>query len=160
MKLHEITSEMREIAEMDDMPEDAIRDTLESVQGQFDDKAKTIATVSVNMNSDIQAIELEIDRLNKRKQFILNRDKSLREYLKTNMIATGIKKIACPLLTITLAKGRDILSIDSEGMIPDEYMRVKTEVQPDKKRLLADLKQGKDIPGVSIRQSEPSVRIK
>lgn len=160
MKLHEITSNIKEIATIEDVPPEAIADTLEAAVGDFDDKAKSIAAVSMNLNSNIASIDAEIARLNKRKAAIVNSDKSLREYLKFNMIQSGIKKISCELFTITLVAGRDVLQINDEDAIPDEYMAVKTEVKPDKKRLLSDLKQGVDIPACEIVKSDHSVRIK
>lgn len=160
MKLHDITGQFKELYEIEDLPPDVVADTLEAITGEFEDKAKSIVAVSTNLSSDVAAIDAEIKRLNDRKQVLLNRDKSLREYLKNNMQASGITNIKCPLFSITLAKGRDIVVIHNETELPDQYMKPKVTISPDKKQILADLKEGIDVPGAHIEKSQESIRIK
>jgi len=162
MKLYELTAQhkqLEEIEETDDMAQ-AIADTFEALEGEFNDKAISLITVVNNMQSDTESIDREIQRLQNRKKVIQNRQDSLREYLRTNMDACGISKISCPLFTITLAKGRDVVLIEDETKIPTDYLNIKTSVTPMKAELLKDLKQGVDIPGAALGKSKPSLRIK
>jgi uncharacterized protein YqgV (UPF0045/DUF77 family) len=162
-KLYEISESLRGLASID--PEDesmelAIRDTMEAVQGEFDEKAKAVASVILNMDSDADAIQVEIDRLTARKKAIQNRQEGIREYLRTNMEACGISKITHPLFSITLAKGREIAVIDDPGALPDDLVYVKTEVRPEKAEILKLLKEGAEVPGAHIERSQSSIRIK
>jgi chaperonin cofactor prefoldin len=161
--LHEITDKHRDLIALADQDEDmaqAVADTMESIEGEFEDKALSLITVVNNMDADAEAIKNEISRLSARMKSIENKQNHMREYLRVNMEASGINKIQCPLFTITLAKGRDIVSIDDEDKIPADYLNIKTIMTPMKKEILSALKEGEDVPGASITKSKSSLRIK
>ena len=163
-QLYKLADEYRELQALSDTDDEgmalAVRDTLEAVGGEFNAKAQAIATLAINMGSMVEAIDAEVDRLNKRKQAIRNRQEALKDYLRDNMEAAGITKISCPLFSITCAKGREIAVINSEDQIPDEYMRVKTDIAPDKNAIAAALKDGKEVPGAHLERAKSSIRIK
>lgn len=148
-----------DLAKTDELPIEAIKDTLDGIEGEFNDKALKIVDVISSVEGDIAQIDAEIDRLTARKKTIANRNQSIRDYLQNNMEACGITKIECPLFTITLAAGRDIVVIDNEDELPDEYITVKTSTAPDKKELLKALKTGA-VSGAHIEKSKSSLRIK
>ena len=162
--LHEIAKEYREVAAMADSDDEgmaiAVLDTLEAIGGTFEEKAKAVIAVARNRESDVAAIDAEIERLKKRKTAINNQANRLYEYLRENMEATGIKKISCPLFSITLTDGRELACIDDESKLPDELMRVKTEISPDKVEILRRLKEGAEVPGAHIERSQSTIRIK
>lgn len=163
-KLHEIAKEYREVAALADSDDEgmaqAVIDTLEAVGGEFEQKAQTLVRITLNRDSDIAALEAEIKRLEGRKQVIVNQQQSFKDYLRTNMEATGITKISCPLFSITLAKGRESVVVDNENAIPDELMRVKTEIAPDKAAIAAKIKAGEEVPGARLERGQSSIRIK
>lgn len=163
-KLYEISeqySELQALADSDDENmKEAVATTLECIEGNFNEKAKALVTVVHNMDSDVESLDAEIKRLQARKQAIKNRQDSMREYLRDNMERTGIKKISCPLFTINCVAGREIAVINDDTAIPDEYMAVKTEIKPDKAAITKALKDGVEIPGVSLDRAKSSIRIK
>jgi chaperonin cofactor prefoldin len=161
-KLYELTGQLKELENMDGDEEFAvaIKDTLEAIGGEFNDKALTVTRVALNYNSDIEVLDVEIKRLQDRKKTIKNRHDQLIEYLRYNMEAADIKKVSCPLFTVTLSNGRDVVVIDDEDQLPDEFMRVTTNVAPDKVALLNSLKNGFEVPGARIEKSKSSIRIK
>lgn len=163
-KLYEISEQFTELAKLadsdDENMKEAVATTLECIEGDFKDKAQALVTVVHNMDSDVDALDAEIKRLQARKKSIQNRQDSMREYLRDNMERTGIKKISCPLFTINCVAGREIAVINDESVIPDEYMAVKTEIRPDKAEITKALKDGAEIPGVSLDRAKSSIRIK
>lgn len=162
-RLYDISESLRELSSIEVDGEDmaiAIRDTMQAVQGEFDEKAKAVASVILNMDSDAEAVQSEIDRLTARKKVILNRQEGIKAYLRDNMESCGISKISHPLFTITLAKGREVAVIDNPEAIPDELMYVKTEMRPEKAEILRLLKEGKEVPGARIERSQSTIRIK
>ena len=159
-KLTEQQRELKEIAGSSDAPAEAFEDTFNALEGQFNDKAVSVIHVVQNMDSDVEAIKVEIKRLTDRKKTIENKQNSIREYLRTNMEANDITKIECPLFTITLAKGRDIVVIDDETKIPDEYVDVTVVTKPNKAEILKKLKAGESVEGARIEKSKTSLRIK
>lgn len=152
--------EVRDLALDPDVPAEAIKDTLDGMEGMFNDKAVSVVHVLLNADADIAALDSELTRLSTRKKHIQNAQDRLKEYLRLNMEAAGITKITSPLFTITLAAGRDVACVSDESVLPDEYVRVKTTIAPDKIAILAALKSGSDIPGAHIEKSKTSVRIK
>lgn len=161
--LHEITDKHLELAKLADTDEDmaqAVADTMESIEGEFEDKALSLISVVSNMDGDVSAISVEIERLTNRKKTIINKQERMREYLRVNMEASEISKITCPLFTITLAKGRDIVQINDAGQIPSDYLNIQTSMTPMKKEILAALKNGDEIAGASLCKAKTSIRIK
>ena len=160
--LREITAEhmgLQQLVEREEFTLDDVKDTFEALAGEFTAKAQSLVYVVNNISVDTTALDNEIKRLQARKTTLINKEKSLREYLKTNMQMAGMTKISCPLFTITLAKGRDVVQIDSESDIPDEYVQIVQEARVDKRALLAALKNG-PVNGASLVKSEESLRIK
>tara|TARA_R110000851_G_scaffold117104_1_gene243653 strand:+ start:706 stop:1206 length:501 start_codon:yes stop_codon:yes gene_type:complete len=166
MKLRELTGQYLELSNMatdleSDLTPELIADTLSSIQGDFKEKALSVTHVIADMDCNIDVIDVEIQRLQSRKKVLQNSNDRIREYLKSNMIASEITKITCPLFTITLAKGRDVVSIDNEDEIDNQYMTVKTSISPDKREILKALKNDPDsVKGASLAKTEPSLRIK
>ena len=163
MHLYDITEQHKELLKLADESEDmaqAVADTMEAIDGEFNDKAISLIHVVNNMGADVTTLDDEIKRLTARKKTIVNKQESMKEYLRINMTETGINKISCPLFTITLAAGRDIVQVDDEDKIPTDYLDIKTVVRPMKAEILKMLKSGITIDGVSLVKSKSSIRIK
>lgn len=163
-KLYELTGQFKELATLAEGADEdlaiAVRDTMAAIEAEFNDKAIAVSNIILNFDSDVAAIDAEIERLEERKRLVTNRQKQIKDYLRENMEAAGITKITCPLFTITCAKGREVVVIDDENQIPDELMRVKTEIAPDKAAILKALKEGAEVPGAHIERGQSSIRIK
>jgi uncharacterized secreted protein with C-terminal beta-propeller domain len=165
MKLYEISTQYKDIQallEGDDSEsmQEAVSETMALIEADFEDKAKSVACLILNTEGDLAAIDAEIVRLQQMKKVRQNRIESIRDYLKHNMQATGISKISCPLFSITLREPSDQVLITDEAAIPDEYVRVKTQVSPDKPAIAKALKEGKEIPGASLVKGSHGLIIK
>lgn len=162
--LYEISTQYQELATLVDSADEdltvALRDTMESIEGEFQEKGKALAMVTLNMDGDIEAIKAQIARLTDRKKAMESRQSSLKEYLRTNMERSGITKITHPLFTITLGKGKPTVVIDEESKIPDEYMNTKVETTPMKAEIAKALKEGKEVPGAHSEIGKSSISIK
>ena len=158
-KLYELTGNMKELETLD-LDSETMSDTLEAIQGEFNDKAIAILSFTENMNGDIDALSNEIKRLQGRKTVLENRKKRLREYLLHNMEASGINKIECPYFTASLRKGSESVDIDDLESIPDEYVKVEVKETPDKTAIKRDLKAGIEINGVSLKCGATTIVIK
>jgi predicted metalloenzyme YecM len=162
-QLYKVSEQHRELQELvsdGEMTDEDLKDTFEGLEGQFNEKAVSLIQVVNNMESDTSEIDAEIDRLQARKKAINNKKDSLREYLRTNMEATGITSIKCPLFSITLANGRDIAVVDSEADVPDEMIEVSVVQKPNKAEILKKLKAGEHVPGCRMEKTKTSLRIK
>ena len=162
-KLHEISTQHRELSslvEQEELTLDDVRDTFEALEGEISAKAVSLVAVVDNINSDVKAVDDEIKRLQARKKTMTNKQDSLRGYLKVNMQSAGITSIKCPLFSITLAKGRDVVVVDDADILPDDLVEVKVTIAPKKTDILKRLKAGEVIEGARIEKSEESLRIK
>lgn len=162
--LYTITEQFKELAALAESADEdmaiVLRDTMEGIEGEFQEKGKAIAMVTLNIDGDLEAIQSQIDRLTERKRIITNRKESLKEYLRTNMDASGITKITHPLFTITCGKGKPIVVIDDEKAIPDEFVNVKVTSAPDKAMIAKAIKEGAEVPGVHTEIGKSSISIK
>ncbi len=163
-KLYEITAKHKALQEIE-VPEDgtmdeAIKDTFEMIEGDFDEKAISLVTITRDMELNINSIDDEIKRLQARKKTITNYKASLVEYLRNNMEACGISKIDCPLFNITLRKGSPILLVDDEEKVSTDWVDIRVERKLQKANILKALKSGEKIDGCSIGTAKSSILIK
>jgi len=157
-KLYELTGAMAALAEMEE--DQAVIDTLEGLEMEFNDKANNIVLYERNINSYIEGIDSEIKRLQARKKSLNNRISSMKDYLRDNMERSGISKIECPLFTISCVKGRDMANVIDEEALPDDCVKTKVIIDPDKAEILKKLKAGEEVPGAELIKSKSSIRIK
>jgi len=153
-QLYVLTGQMAELAAMADTDDEglkqAIQDTMDAIQGEFEVKADSIVMLRRNIEGDIEAIDTEIARLAELKRIKKNSIGQISDYLRRNMEAAGIKSIKRPLFTITLAAGVEKVIVDKESDVPDDLVTVSTSIAPDKKAIAAKLKE--------IRTHNESVR--
>ena len=122
MRLYELSEQYEILEQMlydGETDEQVIRDTMEAIFGEIEDKAESYAIIITGMEADIKALKAEKDRLAARQQSLENRQKTLKTTLMENMKAIGRQKIKTPLFTISVAKngGQEPLVID--GSIDD-----------------------------------------
>lgn len=162
--LYEIGKQYQELMALAETADEdmavAVRDTMQAIEGEFEDKGKAIAMIALNIDGDLDAIQAQIDRLTERKRIINNRKESLKEYLRTNMEAASINKITHPLFTITLGKGRPVVVIDNEKDIPDDFMNTKVVTTPNKAEIAKAIKEGVEVPGAHSEIGKSSISIK
>ena len=162
MHLYEITSEfqaaMKTMEEMELTPEE-IKDNLAAIEGEFETKAIDSIKWLRTLDGNIATLDIEIKRMQEMKKAIQNRQASFKEYVSSNMQATGIDKIECPLFKITLRKPPLIATVTDESLLPPKYLVVKTVQSVDKRTLLADLKLGK-IEGALLSEGKRGLTVK
>jgi len=164
MKLYEIADNYKALLDLD-IDEQTLADTLESIDGDLEEKADSICHVLANMDSDIAALDVEAKRLMDRKKVFSNRKDSLKDYLRTQMESIEKKKIETTKFTINCVAGRDILNVLDESKIPDDFFTIIPESRKlDKQTLLANMKKRPDelesFEGAELIKSKSSLRIK
>lgn len=161
MKLYELAGQLKGLQELADADSDVdISDTLQALEGEFSLKADGIAKVLALIDGESEVVDTEIERLKQINAAKAARKEKLKDYLRMNMEASGIKKISCPLFTITLVEGREIAVVDNESELPDEYVDVKTQIAPNKNAIATALKNGIEVKGAHLERAKSSIRIK
>ena len=131
----------------------ALKDTLESVNASFDDKAEGYVSIINQLKYDIEVVASEIRRLSEKKSALENNRKKLSEVLAEEMDGIGKTKIKTPRFSIWVQNNPQGLVIKNEENIPSSFY----EPQPPKlikKDLLKYLKENDEsIDGVEFVQS-------
>ena len=140
----------------EDLPEDALNDTLEAIEGDIQDKATNIIAVIANLNTD--ALDAEIKRMQNMKRVITNRQTALKDYLRENMQRMDMKKITWPTGSVTLRKPLPIVVVDDADALPEKFNKVT--VAPNKVLIKATLKAGEVVPGAHLEDGKPGILIK
>lgn len=161
MRLYELAENylnLQELLENDEIDQEIITKALDEVGGELEDKAENIAKLIKTLEVDVNGYKSEEKRLSDKRKSLENRIKSLKEYLDSAMKITGKKKFKGQLFSFNIQKNPPSVNITEQSLIPKEYF-IEQEPVLDKKSLLSDLKDGKEIPGAEIKQTE-SLRIR
>ena len=164
LKLYEITDYF--IASMDKLengeltPED-IEDIQEEIHNALMQKSNNIIGYYLDRKSLIEAIDVQIKRLQEYKRVETNKLDKYKEYIKDNMEAMGIEKIETGAGKLQIAKSPISVDIIDEKLIPDEYKEIVTETKVDKKKIADNFKAtGEIIEGVKINYNNTNLRIR
>ncbi|MGN8346322.1 siphovirus Gp157 family protein [Pseudomonas sp. SMV71] len=153
-QLYALTGKLAELQGMADTDDEGLKEALQhamdEIQGEFEVKADNIVLLRRNIESDVTAIDNEIERLAELKRIKSNAVAQIGDYLRRNMEAANIKSIKRPLFTITLALGKEKVIVDKEAELPEDFIVPKTTFAPDKNAIAAKLKE--------IREHNEAVR--
>lgn len=144
--------------------EQALRDTLDGIGGELEDKAADIAVLIKEMNAEAAALREEEYNLAERRRAKENRVKWLTQYLADNMQAAGLAKVDRPRATLSFRKSKGVKIDDEEGFIlwaeeagQIRFLNVKTTV--NKTAIRDALKAGDELPGAVLEERQ-SLQIK
>jgi hypothetical protein len=155
LKLYEIANQFRELeslADSGDLPPEVIRDTLEGLQGDMQQKGVAVAQFIRNLDVNADVIDEAAKAMQQRANRLRKRAESVKAYLLFNMQATGITKIEAPEFVIALRNNPEAVEIAEGAQIPDELM-VRPEPpppRPDKVKIKAALKAGQNVDGCRL----------
>lgn len=158
--LYELTDDYLKLLDFGqdpDIDEQTFNDTLEGLGGEIEDKAENYAKVIKQLQLDIDAIKNELDRLSNKKKSIENKVEHMKSVLTDAMQITGKTKFKTPLFSIYIQKNPPSAIIDSMDDVPEEYWRVKREI--DKSKIKDEINAGAKFKWAHLEQSE-SVRIR
>ena len=158
--LYQLNQAWQELANMlyqDDVDEQMILDTLESIEGDIEDKADNYAYIIDEIKNDVNACKTEKTRLEKRQKVLENRENRLKNYLSDVMRNTGKTNFKTQLHTFRIQKngGKRALTIDGE--VPKDYTKIVIENDTDKIRQA--LESGKELSFAHLEPQSESLRI-
>lgn len=139
-----------------DLPPEVVADTLESLSGDMETKATNVAMFARNLEAVAEQIKVAEGTMAARRNAIERRAERIREYLKANMLRTGISKIECPYFKLAIRDNPPSVVIDAAGSIPAEFMRQPEPPPPtpDKKAITDALKAGQVVSGAHLERSQ------
>ncbi|WP_338862832.1 siphovirus Gp157 family protein [Mycetohabitans rhizoxinica] len=159
LTLYQIANEYRHAADRLvelDLDEQTVADTLESISGEFITKAQNVAFLIRNLETSAEQIQVAIEEMQMRAQKYANRAERIRAYLLQNMLMSGVQKLECPYLKLTVRENPAKVVIDDERQVPMAYMTDPPPPQPkpDKKLIAQAIKDGSGVPGCRLEHSQ------
>ena len=157
LKLYEIGTAYLEalevLTEADDLPPEAIADTLEGLAGTFEMKATAIAAFIRNLELEAAAVEDAKRRMEQRQRALQNHADRMRQYLKFEMERTGIVKVKSAELALRIQKNPHSTIVDDESQVPDEFKETIVTVKVLRAEIGKALKAGQAVPGAHREQA-------
>lgn len=144
MRLYEIANEFKavmELAESGELPREALLDTIEAINLEFDEKAKNCLMMLKEFEGEGTKIEAELKRLEQLKQQCEKNSETLKEYLRENMQVMKRDKMDLGIFKVTLKAPSKAVEIVDEKKIPSQFwVTVPEQRKIDKASLAAELK--------------------
>lgn len=159
--LYEITGQIKElllIAELEELDEQTLKDTMESLEYELEDKADGYAKVIRELEGQAETLKSEIDRLTKRRNGIEANISLMKEALKNAMKETGKTKFKTDLFSFTVAKNGGKQPLDIHGDVLEAYKKIEYKVDNDKIR--EELKDGKELPFAKLKERGDHLRVR
>ena len=166
MKLYEIANEylaLTQAIDSDELPEEAITDTLEAITAEIEDKADNIACLLKNIAADIDALRTEEIRLAERRKAKENAYERLKQYLANTLQSLSIDKIETARNKITFRKS-EAVELDEATFIKwaaenrDDLLKYSAPIA-NKTEIKKALKSGAEIVGARLIKNQ-NIQIK
>lgn len=162
--LYELTDQYTAVLDMlyePEVDEQTIMDTLESINGEIEDKADNCAKLLRIMAADVEMLKKEEERLTTRRRSIESRAQRMKYYLQANLEFIGKTKFKTALFSFCIAAngGKQPLTItDNLDEIPGKYLIPQPPV-PDKEKI-RELLESKEVEWAHLEPRGKSLRIR
>jgi hypothetical protein len=152
MKLYEIKEEFLRLMELD-LDEQTMKDTLESLTYDLEDKVDNIACVIKSLEAESDAIKTEADKLLERAKKKAKNAQDLKDYLFNTLKTLNINKIETIRNVLSVKKNPVSVVVD-EGFNDSDYMTEKISYTIDKKAIKSAIETGIEVKGARLEQKE------
>lgn len=130
---------------------------IDAYIGQEAAKTDQIAHVLAALEYEQKAAGDEVVRLQERKKAAAKAQDRLEAYVCRVIEARGVKKLAGRTNTLSV-RPSDAVVIVNEAQIPQEYLRTKMTIEPDKAAIKKALKAGEEVAGADLAYKDNLVR--
>lgn len=141
--------------------DETLLDAFENATDDLKDKLENCCKYITNEKAAIQGLKDEETRLRARRQAKENAIERLKALMQDAMAAAEIKKLPCGTFTCSIQANPDRVVMDEQYIenVPAEYLKIP-EPEIDRKKILADIKAGKNLEGVAHLERSESIRIR
>lgn len=152
-ELNKDYAELSAMLEAAETPEEveAIQNTLEMIDLSIEEKLENTAKYMVNVESDIQGLKTEIDRLTKIKKAKENTVERLKNNVEYAMKQKGIEKLEVGTFKAGYRKSESVEIINLD-VIPADF--TKAEIKADKTAIKKAIKAGEVVEGAEIKVNQ------
>lgn len=128
---------------------------FEELKLERDTKIENVALWYKNLLSEAEALKAEEKAFNERRKSAESKADSLKRYLDS---ALAGNKFSTNKVAISYRKSTSVF-VEDIDKLPDEYKKEKIDISADKTELAKALKDGKEIEGASLTESQ-NIQIK
>lgn len=133
--------------------EELVRDTLESIEGEFEVKAIQLAAYIKQIEYEADAIKECRQKMERRQKRLENSVEWLTNYVKHGMELLDKKKIRCPWFVVSVATNPQSVKFINESVIPAKYKHTQSVITIDKLAIKSDIQHGIEVPGAELVQT-------
>lgn len=122
MRLYESTEQYLTLEDMaydPEVDEQTLKDTMEALWGEIEEKADGYAKIIRGMQYDIEALKAEEERLHSRRKSLESRVKCLKDNLEFNMREMGKTKFKTELFSFSIQKNGGLQPLVIDGCLDD-----------------------------------------
>ncbi len=158
---------LQEMAEDPNIDQEAIMDTFEAIEGEFNDKVEKWLMVIKDKQEDMNTRERLMEDLREKNQADFRTIDRMKATVKQLMELTGQKKAGGAILTATICGvgGKKPL-VWADGvredarLLPEKYQKVETVYKADTDLIREDLDNGIEVPGVEYGDRGTYLKVK
>lgn len=158
-QLYIIANEYASLSAQDFDPE-FIADTLEGIEGEFEDKVEQLLAIIKNETAYTEMLKSESQNLAERAKVSGNKVANIKAYIATSMDIAGKKSIRAGLHSVTVRAPSKTVEIVDEDKVPIEFFEFVTSKKFDLSAIKLQLKAGKLVCGAEMKTGKPSILIK
>ena len=162
--LYELSEQYQILQEMaydPEVDEETLKDTMEGLWGEIEEKADGYARIIFSMKADIEILKKEEERLRLRRKSLENRSELLKNNLEANMRYIGKTKFRTALFSFNIQKNGGLQPLVIDGLIediPGKYL-IAQEPVPDNKAI-RELLKDKQVEWAHLEPQGGSLRIR
>lgn len=152
--LFNITAEARELVSA--LIEGELSEELENAlvinQNELQEKSINYAYAIKSIESDIDAIDAEIKRLQTLKSSRTNAIDRMKSAVLNALTIYGINKVTSPTLNLSVRLNNPSVEIINEYQIPQKFFKEKVKIEIDKVGIKNAIDEGEIVPGAIINR--------
>jgi hypothetical protein len=126
---------------------------MESLQCEYQKKIDNTVCYIKNVEALNEAIDKEIKSLLERKRINNNKVDSLKKYIGTSLRARGYDKYETAKNKLSFRRSTSVVVYDLDKL-PDDYIKPKVELVPQKDLIKKAFQNGEIIPGAYLEEKE------
>jgi uncharacterized coiled-coil DUF342 family protein len=157
-KLWEISSELEstinELNELQGEISEEKEKLLNDLQAMLETKTSSCIDYLDYLKTMVGIAKSKRETINDYIKATENKVENYKNYMINCFERIGTNKIENDLFTLSINKQRKVVNVFNEDAIPPEYTQVERKIKISKADLLTDLKNGVDIPGAELVDSD------
>lgn len=153
--LYEINSaylSFLDAVENEEIPEEAVADTLAGLEGALEEKADSIACLIKSLRAQATSIKAEEEKLAIRRKKKESEAEWFVQYLGSELLAAGKVLMETPRNRISFRRSEAVDIYDVNAFVKNassDYLTYKEPI-PNKNAISCALKEGKEVPGCAL----------